>query len=65
MNEEKAEATAAALGGETWHSGGGIWLVLIRRKDGKLVVVSDEAVCEYESQEQFDEGEATNTIFLG
>ena len=64
MNEEMAVAVADALGGEAWHSGGEIWLVLIRRADGKLVVISDEVVCEYEDDTKFDTGHATKDILL-
>jgi len=41
MDEKQANAVAEALGGETWQSGGDIWLVLLRRSDGRLVVLSD------------------------
>ncbi len=40
MTEEQAKNVAAALGGDSWQSGGGIWLVLLRRSDGRLVVDS-------------------------
>ena len=56
MNEQQANALAEALGGLTWNSGGGIWLVLKERSDGRLVVISDEIVCEYTSQADFENG---------
>ena len=64
MEEEQANAIAEALGGETWQSGGDIWLVLVRRPDGHLVVLSDEVVCEYESHEAFDDAKPLSTIGL-
>jgi hypothetical protein len=64
MDESGARTVAAALGGEPWHSGGNIWLVLLRRSDGKLVVISDEAVCEYSGSEEFDAGQEAKTIVL-
>ena len=64
MDEDRAKQIAEALSGETWQSGGGIWLVLLRRQDGKLVVISDEVVCEYDSEEQFDESKPSNSIYL-
>ena len=64
MNEEQATAIAAALGGEAWQSGGDIWLVILNRDDGHLVVMSDEVVCEYENEEAFDEAKALRTIHL-
>lgn len=64
MNEKQAKALAAIVGGEEWQSGGGIWVVSVNREEGKLVVFSGDAVCEYESDEAFDEGRAANTILL-
>ena len=64
MNEQQATQLATALGGYTWQSGGGIWLVLLERKDGALVVFSEEVICEYPSQEACDEGQSTATIRL-
>ena len=64
MNEEQADAVAEALGGESWQSGGGIYLVLLEKKDGRLVVISDDVICEYESEEAFDKCRADKTIVL-
>jgi hypothetical protein len=64
MNEKQATSIADALGGETWQSGGDIWLVLLRKPNGRLVVVSDEAICEYDDEEAFDNAKASATIFL-
>ncbi len=62
MSEQQASAIADALSAETWQSGGGIWLVLIHRPDGKLVVLSEEAVCEYDDDAAFESGRAAATI---
>ncbi len=64
MNEDQANAIAEALGGETWQSGGDLWLVLIHRPDGRLVVISDEVVCEYENHEAFDSARPATSIHL-
>jgi len=64
MDEKQADAMAQILGGETWQSGGDIWLVILRRTGGKLVVISDEVVTEYLSEEAFVENRASNSIFL-
>lgn len=56
MDEERAETLAKLLGGETWQSGGGIWLVLIRRADGRVIAISDEVVCEYADETALDDG---------
>ena len=57
MDEAQAKAVADALCGAAWNSGGGIWLVQFERKDGRLVVLSDEVVCEYSSLREFEASE--------
>jgi len=64
MDEEQANAVAEALGGDTWQSGGDIWLVLFRRADGKLVALSDDTVCEYGSEEDLAESRPRVSIVL-
>jgi hypothetical protein len=64
MDEKQAGAVAEGLGGETWQSGGGIWLVIFRRSDGRVVAISDDVVCEYESEEALETGEAAASILL-
>ena len=54
MDERSAKVIAEVLGGASWHSGGGVWLVLKERPDGRLVVISDEVVCEYASLRDFE-----------
>lgn len=50
----------------TWDSGGGQVLDIITLKDGRVLVVSEDAVVLYPSMEEFEEGEATErpTIYL-
>ena len=64
MDEEAAEAVANALGGDSWNSGGGIWLVIFKKPDGSLVVVSDEVVCDYESEEHFERSQPRQQMLL-
>jgi len=64
MDEKKAEALAELLGGETWQSGGDIWLVILKRSDGKIVAISDEVVCEYADEEALGGGEPSSSICL-
>ncbi len=64
MNEQAAQKLAAIFGGESWQSGGGIHLVTVRRSDGSMVVFSDEAICEYESEEAFEDADARAFISL-
>ena len=56
MDERSAKVIAEALGGAAWQSGGGVWLALKERPDGRLVVISDEVVCEYASLRDFEAG---------
>ena len=64
MDEARARAIADALGGLTWHSGGHIWLVFIRRADGRFVVISDEFVGECADETAFEVGDYNACIRL-
>ena len=64
MDETQAITLAEIVGGEPWQSGGNIWLVLIHRKDGCLVVISDESICEYASEEDFENTKVSKTVLL-
>ena len=64
MDEIQASAVAEALGGSPWQSGGDIWLVLLRRGDGKIVVVSDEVVTEYDDDDAFEANRTSASIPL-
>lgn len=50
----------------TWDSGGGQLLDLIVLKDGRVLVISDDAAVLYENREDLEAGEAKQrpTIFL-
>jgi len=62
MDEEQAAALAEIVGGETWQSGGGIWLVRKRRTDGKYVVFSDEVISLYPNEESVETGEPEQSL---
>ena len=64
MNKQQAHTLAQIVGGDSGQSGGGLWLVLLARPDGALVVFSGDAICEYRSPAAFDQGAATATIRL-
>ncbi|MGH7130346.1 MAG: hypothetical protein ACREJO_00155 [Phycisphaerales bacterium] len=64
MNEQQAEALANIFSGEAWDSGGGIWLAAYWRGDGKYIVFSGDAVCEYDNDEAFDNNKANQTLIL-
>lgn len=63
MDQRTAEQLAVIVGGEAWQSGGGMYLVTVNRDDGSLIVFSSDAICEYESDEAFDAGLASKTIY--
>ena len=64
MDEEKAEALAALLGGYAWHSGGGVHLVVLERKDGARIVMSEELICEYADEAAMEEAAPRGWIRL-
>jgi len=64
MDEIQAAKLAEILGGEPWQSGGDIWLVIIRRNDRHLVVISDEVICEYENEDAFEGNKAISSVVL-
>lgn len=64
MNEQQAKALAEIFSGEAWNSGGGTWLAAYWRGDGKYIVFSGDAVCEYDSEEAFDTNKASTTLIL-
>ena len=78
MTKEQAEWMVKALGpgfvpvqlrrgkqGNAWNSGGGIYLVLLPKKDGRLVVLSDECVCEYVDEDAFSGGRVEKVVYFG
>jgi hypothetical protein len=64
MDERQAEALAKAVGGESWQSGGDIYVVALRRPDGSIVVFSDDLVAEYADDDAFDAAKPTTSILL-
>ncbi len=64
MDEKAAKAVAEALGGAAWNSGGGIWLARFERADGRVVLISDEVVCEYADSDAAEAGEPAMSIVL-
>ncbi|MBI1374688.1 MAG: hypothetical protein GC159_18370 [Phycisphaera sp.] len=51
MTEQQAIDMAEALGGSVWQNGDqdGDYMVVVRRQDGKLVMMSDEVMCEFDN----------------
>ena len=64
LNELTTPMAAAALGGEAWQSGGGIWLIVKRTVDGRIVTISPEVVNEYENEEAFEEDRPKSSLVI-
>jgi len=64
MNEEQAKAVADALSGNAWNSGGDIWLVQFQKDQDRMVVLSDEVICEYENEDAFTKAKPATSILL-
>ena len=64
LNENTAEQVAKTFGGEAWQSGGGIWLVMLTRNDGKVVAISEDCICQYASEQAFQNSLAESCIMF-
>jgi hypothetical protein len=64
MDEIQAEAVAKALGGDIWNSGGEMYLVILRRSDGRVVAISDESVCVYASEDALQSAQPLESTIL-
>ncbi len=64
MNETEADAVAAALGGDVWNSGGEMYLVILRRADGRVVAIGGDSVCVYASDEALQTEAPIESIVL-
>jgi NDP-sugar pyrophosphorylase family protein len=64
MNEVSATELARVLGGRAEDTGAGMWNVVLVRADGKIVVFSGDCVCEYDSEENYEEGRSQAMIAL-
>lgn len=62
MTEHQAIAVAEALGGRVWQSGGNIWLVRFADRSGRIVVISEEMICDYANEAAFAEGRESKAI---
>ena len=64
MDQSSADTIANILGGDSWNSGGEIWLVLLRRSDGRIVSISDESVNVYDDEEAMQTGPPSESVLL-
>jgi hypothetical protein len=65
MDELKADKLADELGGQAYRIDEDIWVVVIDRRDGRLVVLTDCSVDEYADWQAFKSGRCFATIRLG
>ena len=64
LNELTAPIVASALDGDAWQSGGGIWLIVKRTTDGRVVTISPEVVNEYANEEAFEEDRPKSNLVM-
>ena len=64
MKMERAQEIAEVIGGAPYELEDGSWMVLIKRKDGRLIVVSDQTVEEYADHDAFRLGRCYSCISL-
>jgi hypothetical protein len=64
LNELTAPIVAAALGGDAWQSGGGIWVIVKRTSDGRVLTLSPEVINEYANEEAFEEDRPESTLVM-
>ncbi len=64
MDELKADLLARTLGGQAYVTDDDAWVVVIDRLDGKVVVLTDEAVEEYADWKAFKAGRRDASIVI-
>lgn len=56
MTEAIAANLAETIGGQAWHSGGGIWLVRATTKEGHILIVAPNSISTYATEEDYYNG---------
>lgn len=64
LNEVTAPTVATALGGDAWQSGGGIWVIVKRTPDGRVVTMTPEVVNEYADEAAFEEDRPKSSLVM-
>jgi hypothetical protein len=64
LNEATAPTVATALGGDAWQSGGGIWVIVKRTTDGRVVTITPEVVNEYADEAAFEEDRPKSSLVM-
>jgi hypothetical protein len=62
MDELKADLLARTLGGQAYVTDDDAWVVVIDRRDGKVVILTDESVEEYADWQAFKAGHRDSAI---
>lgn len=64
MNEQQANLIATVFGGRVWQPYPGVWLLVVTRGNGSLVVFDHDAVYAYDDTDALEEGEPRVEIRL-
>jgi hypothetical protein len=64
MDENSAIKLAHVLGADTWNAGNGMWLVVKKRSDGKVLVFSNEIVRVFADAEAVQSGIPEESIAI-
>ena len=65
LTERTAGLIAHALGGRSWQSGGGTWLVLLNsRHNNHLIAISEDVICAYADQKALERNDPLQAIQL-
>lgn len=64
MHEHQANTIAPIFGGRPWQPYPGVWLLVVARDDGSLVVFDSDAVYAYDDTDALEDGEPCIEIRL-
>ena len=64
MREKQVNTIAQVFGGKPWQPYPGVWLLIVARDDGSLVVIDTDAVFAYDDTEALEDGEPRIEIRL-
>ena len=62
-NEQHAIKLAAAIGGRVEHTGGNVWVVILKTKSlGRCIVFDGESISEYHNRRAYDAGDTPISV---
>ncbi|MEM9416318.1 MAG: hypothetical protein AAGA29_12700 [Planctomycetota bacterium] len=64
MHEYQVNTIARVFGGRPWQPYPGVWLLVVARDDGSLVVFDSDAVYAYDNTDALEDGEPRIEIRL-